>query len=358
MNQATIGAALDSVSGGSVPDIIGVGYYQSLTGDNAITGNIVVRQNNGDGTFGPPQNLEEPSAILPFSIAIGDFNGDGKPDIVAFNFTVSLFNLLFGNPELLYQIDTVGQGIAAFPTATAALLLNNTASSAFTNANSASFKAGGLASASIVSAFGSGLASATVAASVVPLPTTLGGTSITVIDSLGVSRPAPLFYASPTQINYEIPDGTAIGGSVISIATPDGIISVQQPIVGVAPGIFNVNGFAAANVFTYNNGAGPVVTSTLDTQGQIGPAPIDVGSGSMQVYLILYGTGIRNHQSPVTAIIGTVSTTAAYAGAQGVFVGEDQINVLLPQSLKGSGLVSVTLTADGETTNAAQIEIQ
>ena len=57
---------------------------------------------------------------------------------------------------------------------------------------------------------------------------------------------------------------------------------------------------------------------------------------------------------------GTLGTpiTAAYAGAQGVFVGEDQINILLPQTLAGAGLVSVILTADGQVTNGVQIQIQ
>jgi len=123
--------------------------------------------------------------------------------------------------------------------------------------------------------------------------------------------------------------------------------------------VFNVNGLAAADVFTYNNSATPVVTPTLVTnaQGQIVASPINV-SGSAQVYLILYGTGIRNHQTPVTAKIGNTTVTTAYAGMQGVFVGEDQINILLPSSLAGSGLVSVILTADGETTNPVQIQIQ
>lgn len=359
-NQASIGSALAKVYGGKVPDIIGVMYYQALTGDNAITGNLVVRQNNGDGTFGPPQEIYPPSALLPFSIAVADLNGDGAPDIVAFNYTESLFNLLFNSPAIIDDIDLIGQTLATFPAASASVLLNRTTTSAFTNANAASYQAGGLATASIVAAFGTGLASSTQLANTFPLPLTLGGTSINVIDSLGVSRPAPLFYASPTQINYEIPDGTAVGSAVVSIITATGTLSGQQSIVGVAPGVFGVSGIAAADVYTYNNSATPVVTSTLETnsQGQFVAAPLNVGTGSTEVYLILYGTGIRNHQNPVTATIGSVTTPVAYAGAQGLFVGEDQINILLPQTLAGSGLVSVTLSADGQTTNPVTIQIE
>jgi uncharacterized protein (TIGR03437 family) len=364
-NQAGIGAALAPVFGTKVPDLIGVMYYESLSGDNAITGNLVVRPNNGEGVFGAPQNLYAPTALLPFSIAVADFNGDGTPDIVAFNFTVSLFNLLFNSPAIINNIDLVGQTIATFPAATASVLLNHTLSSTFTNANSASYASGSLATASIVSAFGTGLASSTTAASTQPLPITLAGTSISVVDSLGVPRPAPLFYVSSKQINYEIPDGTATGTATISITTASGTSTTQQPIVGVAPGIFNAGGLAAANVLTYSNGAStPVVTSTweVNSQNQLAPAPISLSSGA-QVYLVLFGTGIRNHQNAVTASFSNKSASGAplavaYAGPQGIFVGEDQINIQLPSSLSGFGLADVTLTADGQTTNPVQVLFQ
>jgi uncharacterized protein (TIGR03437 family) len=364
-NQASIGAALAPVFGNSVPDLIGVMYYQALTGDNAITGNLVVRPNNGEGVFGPPQNLYAPSAVLPFSIAVADFNGDGTPDIVAFNYTVSLFNLLFDSPSIIDDIDLIGQTIATFPAATLSVLLNNTLSSTFTNANSASYATGSLASASIASAFGTGLASSTADATSQPLPLTLAGTSVSVTDSLGATRSAPLFYVSSKQINYEIPDGTATGTAMVSITTASGTSAIQQPIVGVAPGIFNAGGLAAANVLTYNSGAStPVVTSTLEinSQNQLAPAPISLDSGA-QVYLVLFGTGIRNHQNAVTASFSNKSSAGAplavaYAGAQGIFVGEDQINILLPSSLSGFGLADVTLTADGQTTNPVQVLFQ
>jgi uncharacterized protein (TIGR03437 family) len=101
----------------------------------------------------------------------------------------------------------------------------------------------------------------------------------------------------------------------------------------------------------------------VNAQGQLTPAPIEVGSGVTQVYLILYGTGIRNHQNPVSAtlsnkVVALSPLTASYAGPQGVYAGEDQINILLPQSLQGFGLATMTLTADGQNTNPIQIQIQ
>jgi len=39
-------------------------------------------------------------------------------------------------------------------------------------------------------------------------------------------------------------------------------------------------------------------------------------------------------------------------------VDEDQINVLVPQSLKGAGMVNVVLTVDGVPTNPVTILVQ
>ncbi len=354
--QATVGSALAPILGSKYPDLVGLMVYQNLSDQNTVYGGIVVRPNKGDGTFGAAQILVPQSLVLPFSLSVADFNSDGRPDLFTMNFNVNLISVLFSSTAS--QIDLIGQSLKTFPAGTGSILLNHTASTTFANTNAANFQAGSLASSSIVSAFGAGLAASELSATQVPLPTMLGGVTVTVTDSLGVARNAPLFYVSPKQINYAIPDGTAINMATVTITTPSGIVKVQQPIVAVAPGLFAASGLALAQVLTYNNNsATPVVTSTIqaNAQGVLSPAAIDLGTGNTAVYLILYGTGIRNHQGPVTATIGTTTVGTAYAGAQGYFVGEDQINLQLPQSLKGAGSVNLTLTVDGQKTNAVQL---
>jgi uncharacterized protein (TIGR03437 family) len=87
------------------------------------------------------------------------------------------------------------------------------------------------------------------------------------------------------------------------------------------------------------------------------PTPIQL-SASTTVYLILYGTGIRNHSSNVTANIGGANVPVQYAGPQPSYAGLDQVNLALPQSLSGSGQVSIILTVDGQITNVVTISIQ
>lgn len=88
------------------------------------------------------------------------------------------------------------------------------------------------------------------------------------------------------------------------------------------------------------------------------PAPIDLGTGD-RLFLTLYGTGIRKRSSleNVRCAIGGVDAPVLFAGAQGTFVGLDQINVEAPASLRGRGEVSLVLTVDGLAANPGTINI-
>src|SRR5262245_11813857 len=69
---------------------------------------------------------------------------------------------------------------------------------AVTTVNSASYS-GLTARGSIVSAFGTNLATTTASATSLPLPTNLAGTSVTIVDANGTSFQAPLFFVSGLQ---------------------------------------------------------------------------------------------------------------------------------------------------------------
>jgi uncharacterized protein (TIGR03437 family) len=218
-----------------------------------------------------------------------------------------------------------------------------------------------LAPEAIASAYGSNLASATLQASTIPLPTTLGGATVKVKDVSGNERTAGLFYVSPNQINYQIPPGTANGVATVTIASASGTMTGTAQIQSTAPGLYTANatgqGPAAAQVVRGNQTS---LAFQCDAAGQnCTPAPIDL-SGNTQVFLVLYGTGLRGRSSlsSVSANIGPVTGTVTYAGPQGSFVGLDQVNVLVPNSLAGSGRLVLTVTVDGQTTNQVQIAVK
>ncbi len=234
--------------------------------------------------------------------------------------------------------------------------------------SAASFSGTRLASESIVAAFGSGLATATQAATVTPLPTRLAGTIVKVKDSANVQRDAPLFFTSATQTNYQIPPMTAEGKAFVSVVSGNGAVSMGTvQIAAVAPGLFSANangqGVAAA-VALRVTGSGLQVfepVSRFDpAQNRFVSMPIDLGPESDQVFLLLFGTGYRNRSSlSATAVrIGGMDAQVSYAGPAPGFVGLDQANARIPRSLIGRGEVNVSLVVDGQSANIVQVNIR
>jgi uncharacterized protein (TIGR03437 family) len=74
--------------------------------------------------------------------------------------------------------------------------------------------------------------------------------------------------------------------------------------------------------------------------------------------LELFGTGIRGHSGTVTSRIGSTTVPVAYAGPQGVYVGLDQVNILLPKSLRGAGAAIIALTVDGQAANPVNVSFK
>jgi len=87
------------------------------------------------------------------------------------------------------------------------------------------------------------------------------------------------------------------------------------------------------------------------------PVPIDLGPETDRVFLILFGTGIR-FQTMVRATVGGAAARADFAGAQGDFVGLDQVNLFLPRTLIGRGETDVMLTVDGDASNIVKVNFR
>jgi len=241
-----------------------------------------------------------------------------------------------------------------------------TAPQSVTNVSAASYTGDSLAPESIAVAFGSGLATTTQAASG-SLPTSIAGTTVKIKDSAGTERMSPLFFVSPSQINYLIPKGTASGTATVTVTSGDGSVSsAGLQIEPVAPGLFSADssgqGMAAAVVLHVKADSSQAFEPAARLEGdKIVPVPIDLGPESDRVVLVLFGTGIHNLSSfsAVMATIGGTKVPVAFAGDAPGFIGLDQVNLgPLPRSLAGRGEVDVVLTVDGKVANTVKIHIK
>jgi uncharacterized protein (TIGR03437 family) len=216
--------------------------------------------------------------------------------------------------------------------------------------------------------FGSdNIADTTAQASSVTPPNSLGGLTVTFVDSAGVSRSAPLFYVSPRQVNLQVPPDCAPGRATIIVVNGTGVALLTANIANVAPGIYTANGNgagvpAAQLVRVHADGSQSIegVIAWDASTGQWIDQPIALGSDV--VYLVLYATGIRNSAGPVEVDcgnrVGFTMLSPAYAGPQGQIAGLDQVNVLLQAALAGSGEIYLSLMVDGTFSNAVNLNVK
>ncbi len=225
-----------------------------------------------------------------------------------------------------------------------------------------------LAPDSIISAFGIDLATSVRGADSVPLPQTLAGTRVTIVDSQGVEHTAPLFYVAPEQVNYLLPAAVALGPATVMIIQHDIPVGVGDiTVVPIAPGLFSANadgqGVAAAaalRVKADNTQSYEPVARFDPAQNRFVAVPLDLGAEGEQLFLELYGTGLRRRSSfaAVNATLGGVSSEVLFAGASPQYVGLDQINLRIPRALHGRGEVDVRVTVDGIAANTVKVLIK
>src|SRR5687767_2095692 len=109
--------------------------------------------------------------------------------------------------------------------------------------NSASYLAGPLARGSLVSAFGNNLSATTEKAqSSTTAPTKLADVTVQLTDSANVTHDAPLVYVDSKQINYVIPEESALGEAKILIKNgAEEVATGKLEITDASPALFTSN---------------------------------------------------------------------------------------------------------------------
>jgi uncharacterized protein (TIGR03437 family) len=213
-----------------------------------------------------------------------------------------------------------------------------------------------IAPGSLISIFGSNLASALTLADSVTLSTTLGDVNSVTINGVA----APLQFVSGGQINAQAPWELTPGQANV-VVTRAGMasqptaaqVSMFSPALfgfnlGTAQAIaINVDGTITASpgaitgITSHPAIAGDTVSFYASGLGPLDNPPPSDGAGSLDQ--------LRQTTTPLTVMVGGVPAQVAFSGLSPQFVGVYQVNVVVPSGVTGGGAVPVQLMIGGVT---------
>jgi len=398
LNNGTGGFSIGpvGVAVGDAPRGVLLADFNNDTRADLITANsgsnsVSVALGNGTGGFGTPKTLKLGIAHEPSSVASGDFNSDGRRDLVVGNRTSRDVTLFFGDStgsfSPAFAFDTVADAtafavgdfnkdskpdlaVSSSQADSVSILTNACAGAAgqIATVSAASYTPNvPVAAGSIVSGFGLNLSLVNTSATTIPLPIILAGTTVSVTDANGDERFAALFIAFAGQINFQIPPGTVDGPAQVKAINGNGGVSLGDVVVSrINPSIFSADasgGVVPAAYTTRVKPSGQQIHEdvfVLDAMQRPVLREIDLSIPGDFVFLILYGTGIRNYSSLQNVVVrfGNEDQQVDAALPHGVYVGLDQVNVLLDRSKIPPGLVSFTLRVDGIVSGSRNILVK
>jgi uncharacterized protein (TIGR03437 family) len=243
--------------------------------------------------------------------------------------------------------------------------------------NGASFVNGqAVAPGSLISIFGSNLASSTAPASTIPLSTMLGATQVTFNNI-----PAPLLYivhdaVNGDQINAQLPWEVTGSSSANVVVTSGGVPSapVNVSLTPASPGVFSYcanppscsNSLAIAygnsdQAFAWASGAVPGLATHAAKIGDpttlvilatgLGPVTTAVPTGNIPA------AGYSNTTSTPTVTVGGVPAQVVFSGLINFAVGVYQINIVIQPGTPTGSAVPLQITVNGVTSNMPAIAV-
>ncbi len=211
---------------------------------------------------------------------------------------------------------------------------------------------------SIVSLFGVGLAPATATAAQLPLPTSLDSTEVLVN-----GMPAPLFFVSPLQINFQMPWEITGDTAAITVRTA-GLTSAITTVLlaSEAPGIFLVTFISpTAGAVLNQDGTlnaplnpaqpGSVISIFATGLGPVNPAVLSGQPGAT-------AEPLNRTVAPISVLINGEPVEVLFAGLAPGFVGLYQVNARVPQSISAGTEVNLQLQIGGQESNTVTIAVQ
>jgi uncharacterized protein (TIGR03437 family) len=217
--------------------------------------------------------------------------------------------------------------------------------------NAASYDASGVSPGEIVGVWGQSLGPATPASPQLDAEG-MWSTSVGGVEVLFNGYPAPIYYASATQLNAIVPYEVAQFQTVNVIVVNQGNASapIQVPISAARPAIFTND--------SSGHGQGAILNQDYTRNGPANPA-----ARGQYVFIYATGEGLTNppgvdgriSATPLpkialscSATIGGQTATLNYCGeAPGATAGLAQLNAQVPESVTPGSAVAVTISIGG-----------
>lgn len=272
----------------------------------------------------------------------------------------------FNGPVVTTEVFPLGLGIYSFnldPASAAMLTIqpSTTSPAAVRSTNNGASYISSITPGSIASIFGSNLSLGTIYNADFPLPFLMGGTTL---QMAGVT--VPQFFASPSQINFQVPWEASGSSEILVKVGSANAISANVSVVPFAPAIFAAGqsgtGQGAILVSGTSMLAGPPSEKATPVRpGEfisiyctgLGPVTNQPRTGSPSPYSPLAMTTTQ----PVVAI-GNIGAEVAFSGLAPGFVGLYQVNARIPPNVSSSDNVPVAISIGGVTSNTVTIAVR
>jgi uncharacterized protein (TIGR03437 family) len=246
-------------------------------------------------------------------------------------------------------------GVFAAIFLTASILNAQTVINAITDAASFSPR---ISPGALATIFGSHLSSNTAQADSFPLPLSLGGASVYAAQSSQNPIQAPLVYASPTQINFQVPSGLTAGTANFSVTVGGGnSLSFTVNVVSAGPSIFqdtsnhaiaqDAGAGYATNSDTHPAAAGSVVVVYLTGLGAV-DHPVADGAATP-------GSPLANATGTPSATVGGVNAPVQFLGLTPGYSGLAQANIQVPSLATGD--YPLVITVGGYVSSSAMLSV-
>ncbi|HXA67421.1 MAG TPA: IPT/TIG domain-containing protein [Bryobacteraceae bacterium] len=233
--------------------------------------------------------------------------------------------------------------------------------------NGASFATGQpITVGSLVSIFGTNLASATAQADTIPLSNNLSGVTVQWANGSKTVN-APLVYVSATQVNAQVPWELVPPGATqnvsVTVTSDSGTSAPAQVTVGpFSPGIFatpsllaiaqNVDGTLAQpagsipGLTTHPVKVGDAIIIYATGLGQVDFPPAD---GAIPPATVQSANGFVNTLNTPTVLVGGMQAQVLFSGLQPQFVGVNQVNIVIPPTAPTGNAVPLQIQMGGIT---------